>query len=57
MRLIRFILVGWGMLAGVLMAFVRDAPSLMTGTAMPAFPMSDQDARDVTAYLVQLGAR
>lgn len=42
---------------GVLMAFVRDAPSLVPGTAMPAFPMSDQDARDVTAYLVQLGAR
>lgn len=42
---------------GVLMAFVRDAPSLVPGTAMPAFVMSDQDARDVTAYLVQLTPR
>ena len=42
---------------GVLMAFVRNAPSMVPGTAMPAFPMSDQDARDVTAYLLQLGAR
>lgn len=42
---------------GVLMAFVRNAPALVPGTAMPAFPMSDQDARDVTAYLVQLAPR
>lgn len=42
---------------GVLMAFVRNAPALVPGTAMPAFPMSDQDARDVTAYLVQLTPR
>lgn len=42
---------------GVLMAFVRNAPAMVPGTAMPAFPMSDQDARDVTAYLVQLAPR
>ncbi|MCR5864141.1 MAG: c-type cytochrome [Aquincola tertiaricarbonis] len=42
---------------GVLMAFIRNAPELVPGTAMPAFPMSDQDARDVTAYLVQLAPR
>jgi cytochrome c2 len=42
---------------GVLMRFVRDAPSLVPGTAMPAFPMSDQDARDVTAYLLRLEPR
>lgn len=38
---------------GVLMQFVRNAPALVPGTAMPAMPMSDQDARDVTAYLLQ----
>jgi cytochrome c1 len=42
---------------GVLMQFVRNAPALVPGTAMPAFPMSDQDARDVTAYLLQLEPR
>jgi cytochrome c2 len=42
---------------GVLMQFVRNAPALVPGTAMPAIPMSDQEARDVTAYLLQLGAR
>ncbi len=38
---------------GVLMQFVRDAPALVPGTAMPAIPMTDQEARDVTAYLLQ----
>lgn len=42
---------------GVLMQFVRDAPSLLPGTAMPAVPMTDQEARDVTAYLLQLKPR
>jgi cytochrome c1 len=42
---------------GVLMHFVRNAPALVPGSAMPAFPMSDQDARDVTAYLLQLNPR
>jgi cytochrome c1 len=42
---------------GVLMQFVRDAPALVPGTAMPAIPMSDQEARDVTAYLLHLRAR
>ena len=31
--------------------FVRDAPSLVPGTPMPAMPMSEQEARDVAAYL------
>lgn len=39
---------------GVLMQFVRDAPALMPGTAMPAISMTDQEARDVTAYLLTL---
>lgn len=42
---------------GVLMQFVRNAPAFVPGSAMPAFPMSDQDARDVTAYLLQLEPR
>ncbi|QHE89083.1 c-type cytochrome [Hydrogenophaga sp. BPS33] len=42
---------------GVLMQFVRDAPGLVPGTAMPAIPMSDQEARDVTAYLLTLQSR
>lgn len=42
---------------GVLMQFVRDAPGLVPGTAMPAISMSDQEARDVTAYLLTLQSR
>ncbi len=38
---------------GVLMQFIRNAPALMPGTAMPAMPMTDQEARNVTAYLLQ----
>lgn len=42
---------------GVLVRFVRDAPAHLPGTAMPAIPMTDQEARDVTAYLLQLKPR
>lgn len=42
---------------GVLMQFVRDAPALVPGTAMPAIQMTDQEARDVTAYLLTLKPR
>lgn len=42
---------------GVLMRFIRDAPADLPGTAMPAIPMTDQEARDVTAYLLQLRSR
>ncbi|MGQ3095665.1 MAG: c-type cytochrome [Roseateles sp.] len=42
---------------GVLMQFVRDAPALVPGTAMPTTPMTDQEARDVTAYLLTLKPR
>ena len=42
---------------GVLMQFVRNAPALVPGTAMPAITMSDQEARDVTAYLLTLQSR
>ncbi|MES2841328.1 MAG: c-type cytochrome [Pseudomonadota bacterium] len=42
---------------GVLMQFVRNAPGLVPGTAMPAITMTDQEARDVTAYLLTLKPR
>ncbi len=42
---------------GVLMRFVRNAPDHLPGTAMPAIPMTDQEARDVAAYLLQLEPR
>lgn len=35
----------------VLAQLVRDAPSLVPQTAMPDLPLSDQEARDVAAYL------
>ena len=42
---------------GVLMEFVQNAPILVTGTAMPTILMTDQEARDVTAYLLTLKPR
>ena len=42
---------------GVLMRFIRNAPALVPGTAMPATSMTDQEARDVTAYLLTLKPR
>ena len=42
---------------GVLMQFVRNAPALVPDTAMPAILMTDQEARDVTAYLLTLKPR
>lgn len=41
----------------MLARFVTDAPSLVPGTAMPAVPMSDQDAQDIAAWLQSLHAR
>lgn len=35
----------------MLARFVRDAPSLVPGSAMPAMPMSDRDAADIAAWL------
>lgn len=34
-----------------LAAFLRDPPSLVPGTAMPAIPMSARDAQDMAAWL------
>ena len=38
----------------ILVRFIRDAPSLDPGTAMPPMPMSEAEARDVAAYLYTL---
>lgn len=40
-----------------LVAFVRDAPKALPGTTMPAMPLSEQEARDVAAYLYTLRSR
>lgn len=40
-----------------LQRFVRNAPSLVPGTAMPAIPMSDRDAQDLSAWLQSLHER
>nr|WP_260394645.1 c-type cytochrome [Sphingobium lignivorans] len=37
--------------------FVRDAPSIAPGTAMPAIPMKDEEARDIAAWLQSFRAR
>ena len=39
---------------GTLVQFVRNAPSLEPGTAMPELPLDDQEARDVAAFLYTL---
>lgn len=40
-----------------LVRWVRDAPALIAETGMPAMPISEQEARDVAAYLYTLDAR
>ena len=40
--------------ADVLVAFVRDAPSVVPGTGMPSMPLSEEESRDVAAYLYTL---
>lgn len=39
----------------MLAAFVRDAPALVPGTAMPAMPLSKRESLDVAAYLYASG--
>jgi len=39
----------------VLAAFVRNAPLLVPDSAMPAMPLSETEARDVAAYLYEIG--
>ena len=39
---------------GELIRFIRNAPAFVPEGAMPAMPMTDQEARDVAAYLLTL---
>jgi cytochrome c2 len=41
----------------LLAVYIRNAPSLVPGSAMPAMPVSEADARDIAAYLYQQEAR
>lgn len=41
----------------VLAAYIRNAPALMPGSAMPAMPVSPGEARDIAQYLYDQGAR
>jgi cytochrome c2 len=38
----------------LLAAFVRDAPAIVPGAAMPTMPITEKEARDVAAYLYTL---
>lgn len=38
----------------LLAAFVRNAPATLPGSTMPAMPLSEQESRDVAAYLAEL---
>ena len=38
----------------LLAAFVRNAPALVPGTAMPVMPITEEESRDVAAYLYTL---
>jgi cytochrome c1 len=53
-----------GMIAGrlpnrpdLLARFVREAPTLIPGTTMPAMPLNEEESRDVAAYLYSLRSR
>lgn len=39
----------------LLAAFVRNAPAVAPGTTMPAMPVSEQESRDIVAYLYETG--
>lgn len=39
----------------LLARFVREAPALVPDTTMPAMPLSEQESRDVAAYLYEIG--
>ncbi len=41
----------------ILASFLRDAPLLLPGTAMPDMPLTEEEARDAAAYLYALGDR
>ncbi len=41
----------------VLAAYIRNAPGMVPGSAMPAMPVSEQEARDIAAFLYEAGSR
>jgi len=41
----------------MLAAFVRNAPAMVPQSTMPAMPISEDESRDVAAYLYSLGNR
>ena len=41
----------------ILAAYVRNAPALVPGSAMPAMPVSEREARDIAAFLYQTESR
>ena len=41
----------------LLAAYVRDAPAVDPGSGMPSMPLSEEESRDVAAYLYTLVAR
>jgi cytochrome c1 len=34
--------------------FIRDAPSVLPEATMPAMPLSEQESRDIAAYLYEV---
>lgn len=53
-----------GMIAGripnepeLLARFVRDAPAVVPDTTMPPMPLTEEESRDVAAYLYEIGGR
>lgn len=38
----------------LLLRWITEAPSLSPGTAMPAFPLTEREARDIASYLYRL---
>jgi len=40
----------------VLAAYIRNAPALVPGSAMPAMPVSEAEARDIAAFLYEQGS-
>lgn len=39
----------------VLAGFVRNAPAMLPGTTMPPMPITEEESRDVAAYLYTIG--
>lgn len=38
----------------LLARFVRDAPAVLPGTTMPPMPLTEEESRDVAAYLYEI---